>query len=95
MALKLDYKTARQGYLKLRALAHPLRIKFLKFIDSRKECNVNAIHRTLRLEQSVTSQHLKILRDADLVKFRRDGKRVLYRVNYPKVQKMMACAEQL
>ncbi len=93
--LKVDYATARSGYVKMRALAHPLRIKFLRFLDERKECNVGTIHKKLRLEQSVTSQHLKILRDAGLVRFRRDGKRVLYRVNYPKVKLMMAMAAKL
>ncbi|MEM6697105.1 MAG: metalloregulator ArsR/SmtB family transcription factor, partial [Bacteroidota bacterium] len=51
----------------LRALAHPLRMKILEFIDQNDEINVNKIYNTLRLEQSITSQHLRILRLAGLV----------------------------
>ena len=36
----------------LRALAHPLRIKILSFIDQNDEINVNKIYNTLDLEQS-------------------------------------------
>ena len=70
----------------LRALTHPLRLSLIQFIDNERETNVNRIYKTLRLEQSITSQHLKILRQADLVKSRRDGKYVIYSLNYQKIQ---------
>ena len=58
----------------LRALAHPLRMKILEFIDKNKTINVNKIYNTLKLEQSITSQHLKILRASGLVHTHREGK---------------------
>ncbi len=67
---------------KLRALAHPLRIKILAYIDKNQTINVNKIYRALRLEQSITSQHLKILRDNGMVITRREGKYIYYSVNY-------------
>ena len=51
----------------LRALAHPLRLQIVAFIDQNKRINVNKIYNTLKLEQSITSQHLKILRDAEIL----------------------------
>jgi DNA-binding transcriptional ArsR family regulator len=66
----------------LRAVAHPLRMKILEFIDHNEEINVNKIYNTLKLEQSITSQHLRILRQAGLVKTHRDGKYIHYSVNY-------------
>jgi ArsR family transcriptional regulator len=51
----------------LRAVAHPLRMKILEFIDEHGNINVNKIYNNLDLEQSITSQHLKILRNAGLV----------------------------
>ena len=39
-----------------------LRMKILEFIDQNEEINVNKIYNTLGLEQSITSQHLRILR---------------------------------
>lgn len=69
----------------LRALAHPLRMKILEFIDKHKTINVNKIYNTLKLEQSITSQHLRILRLAGIVQTSRDGKFIHYNINYPKV----------
>ena len=39
----------------MRALAHPLRLKILDFIDGHGTINVNKIYKTLNLEQSITS----------------------------------------
>jgi ArsR family transcriptional regulator len=74
--LMLDYSLAKKGLSRIKALAHPLRMQILAFIDKHGEINVNKIYRALKLEQSITSQHLKILRNAELVKYRRDGKRI-------------------
>ncbi len=74
----------------LRAMAHPLRLKILNFIDSNEKINVNKIYNTLKLEQSITSQHLRILRVTDLVGTERDGKFIYYNINYDKVAKAVA-----
>lgn len=73
----------------LRALAHPLRISILQFIDQFETINVNKIYNTLKLEQSITSQHLKILRNADIVQTTRDGKFIHYKLNYKKIETVM------
>jgi ArsR family transcriptional regulator len=71
----------------MRALAHPLRIKILGFIDKHGTINVNKIYNTLKIEQSITSQHLRIMRSAGVLISERDGKFVHYKINYPKVDK--------
>jgi ArsR family transcriptional regulator len=69
----------------IRALAHPLRLKLIAFIDENKRINVNKIYKSLKLEQSIASQHLRILRDQKLVLSQRDGKFIFYSVNYDKI----------
>lgn len=69
----------------LRAIAHPLRMTIVEFIDKKKIINVNKIYNTLKLEQSITSQHLRILRSADLVETKREGKFIFYSLNYDKL----------
>jgi ArsR family transcriptional regulator len=69
----------------LRALAHPLRMKILQFIDKHDSINVNKIYNTLKLEQSITSQHLKVLRLAGLVRAKKDGKYMHYSLDYDKI----------
>ena len=70
----------------LRALAHPLRLKIIEFIDQNKRINVNKIYNTLKLEQSITSQHLKILRDAEILETKRTGKYIFYNLNYSRIE---------
>lgn len=79
---KLDYSCTL-----MRALAHPLRLKILEYIDQKGETSVNKIYHKLQIEQSITSQHLKILRLAGVVNGRRDGKKVFYTINYNIVTK--------
>lgn len=67
----------------LRALTHPLRIQILNFINQNRE--VNEIYGNLDLEQSITSQHLKVLRNNGLVATRKQGKYVVYSINYDRM----------
>lgn len=71
-----------------RAIAHPVRLSILKFISDQDTTNVNKIYNTLNLEQSITSQHLRVLRTASLVDTVRDGKFIHYTVNLKKVEKL-------
>ncbi len=66
----------------MRALAHPLRLKILEFIDAHGTINVNKIYKTLQIEQSITSQHLKILKIAGVVHGEKEGKFMRYNINY-------------
>ena len=77
----------------LRALAHPLRLRILEFIDENDVINVNKIYNTLNLEQSITSQHLRILRLAGLVNTKRDGKFIHYQLDYDKLSSAMTAID--
>lgn len=69
-----------------RALAHPLRLRILEFIDDQRRTHVNRIYNSLQIEQSITSQHLRILRLAGIVHAERDGKFIHYSINYNVVE---------
>ena len=77
----------------MRALAHPLRLKILGFIDKHGTINVNKIYNTLKIEQSITSQHLRILRTANVLHAERDGKFIHYRINYGTVRRASVAIE--
>lgn len=86
-----DTKLLKDGTVVLRALAHPTRIAMLNFICENQETQVQQIHTTLKLDQSLTSQHLKVLRDANLVQTRRSGKKIFYSVDIAKLKKLLKC----
>ncbi|MBK9108889.1 MAG: helix-turn-helix transcriptional regulator [Saprospiraceae bacterium] len=71
----------------MRALAHPLRLKILEFIDKSGSVNVNKIYSNLKIEQSVTSQHLSILRITGVIATEKVGKFVFCSINYSCLEK--------
>jgi DNA-binding transcriptional ArsR family regulator len=82
----INHEKLQESSEVLRAVAHPLRLKILEFIDQNEMINVNKIYNTLKLEQSITSQHLRILRAAGLVQTERDGKYVHYSIDYGRLR---------
>ena len=80
-SLKVDLLNVKKAALILRALNHKLRQQIIKLIDEQGKMTVTDIYVKLRLEQSVASQHLAILRKAGFVKTVRDGKFIYYSVN--------------
>lgn len=69
----------------MRALAHPLRLKILEFLDQNKNIQVNQIYNTLKIEQSIASQHLRILKNAGVLIADKDGKYMHYNIDYQRV----------
>ncbi|MCZ2458703.1 MAG: metalloregulator ArsR/SmtB family transcription factor [Chitinophagales bacterium] len=82
MLLNLDLLNVKKAALILRAINHNLRQQILKLIDENGKMTVTEIYVQLRLEQSVASQHLAILRKAGFVNTDRDGKFIYYSVNH-------------
>ena len=72
----------------LKALAHPARLKIVSGL-LKDECNVGQIQKVLRLPQSTISQHLRILKNAGIIKGRREGTRTCYRVIDLRVREVM------
>mgnify|MGYP000235707255 FL=1 len=93
--IKLDYLRSKKAALILRAVNHKLRQQMIKLIDEKQKIVVTEIYVKLKLEQSVASQHLAILRRAGIVSTQRDGKFIYYSVNYPRVQEVVDFVEQL
>ena len=77
--LKIDLLNVKKAALILRAVNHKLRQQILKLIDEHGKMTVTEIYVKLRLEQSVASQHLAILRKAGFVKTTRDGNSFIIR----------------
>ena len=79
--LRIDTLKIKKTSIVLRAINHKLRQVILQLIGERDKITVTEIFLHLRLEQSVASQHLAILRKSGFVKTRREGKFIYYSVN--------------
>jgi DNA-binding transcriptional ArsR family regulator len=94
-SLKVDLLNVKKAALILRAVNHKLRQQVLKLIDEQGRMTVTEIYVKLRLEQSVASQHLAILRKAGFVTTERDGKFIYYSVNTNRLQELNQFVEEL
>ncbi|MDQ3009034.1 MAG: metalloregulator ArsR/SmtB family transcription factor [bacterium] len=68
----------------LKALAHPRRLEIIQLLRNHALC-VSDIYEMLDLPQANISQHLMILRDANVVTTSKQGKQVIYSVTDEKI----------
>ncbi|MFN2426734.1 MAG: ArsR/SmtB family transcription factor [Candidatus Binatia bacterium] len=61
-----------------KAIGHPARIRILRILIRRTACICGDIVDELPLAQSTVSQHLKMLKEAGLIRGEVDGPRVCY-----------------
>jgi ArsR family transcriptional regulator len=61
-----------------KAVGHPARVAILRLLERRDSCMCGDIVDELPLAQSTVSQHLKVLKDAGLIRGEIDGPRVCY-----------------
>jgi DNA-binding transcriptional ArsR family regulator len=94
-SLKVDLLNVKKAALILRAVNHKLRQQILKLIDEHGKMTVTELYVKLRLEQSVASQHLAILRKAGFVKTDRDGKFIYYSVNTSRMEELNKFVDEL
>ena len=87
-SVNVDLYNLKKAAMVLRAINHKLRQQILKLIDESGRMTVTEIYVKLRLEQSVASQHLAILRKAGFVKTERDGKFIYYSVNTDRLEEL-------
>lgn len=69
------------------------RLKIL-FLLEMGEKGVNAISEELGMQQSTISQQLKLLRARRLVRYRKDGRNVLYRLNDEHIHDILALGKE-
>ena len=93
--VEVDLRVIKRAALTLRALHHPLRKKLLELIEAKNKVTVTELYAKLKIEQSVASQHLAILRRAGVVNTQRDGKKIFYSVNGKRIAEVHNLAKEL
>lgn len=93
--IKLEYSKLRRAVLTLRSLNHPLRKQMLTLMEDKRKITVTEIYDILKLEQSVASQHLAIMRRAEVVSTNRQGKFIFYSVNKKRIEEVTDLVEKL
>jgi DNA-binding transcriptional ArsR family regulator len=93
--LLIETLSIKKAALSFRALNNKLRMQILQLIDKKGRITVSAIYKKMKMEQSVASQHLGILRNEGIVKTERESKFIFYSINYQRIKELEAFAGQL
>jgi ArsR family transcriptional regulator len=78
-----------------KALGHPVRVRILRLLLSREDCYCGQIVDELPLAQATVSQHLKVLKDAGLIKGETDGPRTCYCASRERLAEFESLAGEL
>ena len=93
--ITLDYAELRKAVLVLRAINHKLRQRIIDLLEQTGKMTVTDIYIKMRLEQSVASQHLAILRRAGVLITERQGKFIYYSVNKDRMEQISRLIDEL
>jgi DNA-binding transcriptional ArsR family regulator len=91
----VDLITLKKAEIIIKALNHKLRLQVIRLLHEKDELTVTEIYMKLRIEQSVASQHLAILRRAGIVKTRREGKFIFYNLHVNRIEEIFKIAKTL
>jgi ArsR family transcriptional regulator len=78
-----------------KALGHPARVQIVRLLVRREACICGDIVDELPLAQSTVSQHLKVLKEAGLIRGEIDGPRVGYCVEPRTMRRLKALVGSL
>jgi len=78
-----------------KAVGHPARVQILRLLVRREACICGDIVEELPLAQSTVSQHLKVLKDAGLIRGDIDGPRVCYCIEPRALRRLKALVGSL
>lgn len=72
----------------LKALGHPIRYKIVKFLYDGPKC-VCKLNEDIEFSQANLSQHLKILKEADILSSEKVGMNIHYRISNEEIKKII------
>lgn len=73
-----------------KALGHPARVRILRLLIRKNACICGELVEELDLAQSTVSQHLKVLKEAGLIRGAIDGPRVCYCIEPRSLRRLRA-----
>jgi DNA-binding transcriptional ArsR family regulator len=86
---KLDPETIDKAANMLKAIAHPVRISIVSYLEDGKKRTVTEIRKQLGIEQAAASHHLVILKDRGVLSSKREGKNICYFLRHDKLRNIL------
>ncbi|HBH06265.1 MAG TPA: transcriptional regulator [Flavobacteriales bacterium] len=77
----------------LKGIAHPIRLSIMELLKDGDRLCVTDIHERINVEQAVTSQHLKILKEKNILDVEKQGKHCIYFMKNEGLKRLFDCIE--
>jgi DNA-binding transcriptional ArsR family regulator len=71
------------------SLSHPIRLAIACALSKKEKCNVKTMSERLKVSQSSLSQHIKILKNAKIIKGYREGNIIWYKLENELARKLL------
>ncbi len=89
----IDQKQLIASAIKLRAIAHPMRIAIVNLLEEHKKLNVTQIHTKMKIEQATASHHLGLLKTNGILNSKKNGKEIIYSIKEGSLKKLADCID--
>ena len=83
-----DFEADEELAVLAKAIAHPVRVRIIRMLARQQSYICGNIAKNIPLAQSTISQHLKVLKEAGLIKGTVDGPRVCYCLVPDKIRRL-------
>jgi len=93
----MDHKTKMLYELRaniIKAMAHPTRLFIVDILSGKSKC-VQELTDLVGDDMSTVSKHLSILKNAGIIRDRRNGKKIYYELKVPCVLNFFKCVESV
>ena len=78
----------------LKGVAHPVRLSIMEVLKDVDNMCVTDIHEKIGVEQAVASQHLKILKDKNILGSNKEGKKSYYFIKNDHFKKLLEYVDE-
>jgi DNA-binding transcriptional ArsR family regulator len=77
-----------------RVLSHPVRLEIIRFLAKKGSSSVENLTGHYPLAKSTISQHLELMRDADIVQYKEEYPYIVYSLNQKTFKELMAYIQE-
>lgn len=78
----------------MQVLGNPVRLRIVDYLSNGEKC-VCDIVKVIGAERTGISKHLSILYKSGILSFRKEGKKIIYKLEIPCAMNFLLCAEKI
>ena len=89
----LQHQDMEKAAFILKSIAHPSRLAIIDILSRQDWVPVSEISQKLKIEQSLTSHHLNMMKTKGVLESKREGKSIKYKLKLQEVVQVLSCIE--